>query len=139
MKMNNSPLTPQQKELKKRLEEIRRKRNAETASPRPTADSPPKRNKGAQRTRPKERKQPQMEMPSPPSIQRERKVETPQPSIVEREIGAPRKKRRQTASTSPKRKKSPLIQQLTNRDSLANAMILNEVLSKPIALRKRNR
>ncbi len=140
MKMNNTPLTSQQQELKKRLEEIRQKRNAKAAPRQNRKQQTPRRNERAQKREPLPRKQPQKSSSPAPSVHRDRKMETTQSEIARQEISASRTKRRQrTKPSSKNRKKNKLVKQLTYADSLRDAMILTEVVSKPIALRNRKR
>ena len=51
---------------------------------------------------------------------------------------AKKRSKRTKKTKSPKSSKT-LIQQLSDGQSVADAIVLSEVLSKPIALRKRNR
>lgn len=140
--MNNSSLTPQQEELKKRLEKIRNERNAKagTSPGQNTQSQQPKRVE----TRPRRNeKAPQQQR------RQERTSSTPAASSLsqskmeaqekrDRELLKRTQQKKQVVSQKPKtKKKNSLIKQLTDSDLLADAIILSEVLSKPIALRKR--
>lgn len=154
MKMNNSQLTPQQQELKKRLEEIRRNREAAShtdgeadtevlrRSKGPKRNTRPqrnRRNKEAQRKRrqPAQTTRSAKPVESKKTAQQVQRVETRQSAIFDEEISEKTSKR--VTQKRKTKKKNSLINQLSDADELTNAIILNEVLSKPIALRKRNR
>ena len=145
MKMNNSELTPKQEELKKRLEQIRTQRNAETAAGRNAQKQEPKRAKAQSRkSEHRPRNAPQQQHPQKkavnapaPLVQSKTEVESKREEIYREKMRKARSKK-QVVSQRPKiKKKNSLVKQLSDSDSLADAIILSEVLSKPIALRKK--
>ena len=145
MMMNNAPLTPKQEELKKRLEKIRSQRNAESGAGRNAqkqdskrVDTKSRRNEKTPRNAPQQQRQKEKTVSAPkPLIQSESETELKQEKI-QRESMRKVRNQKQVVSQKPKiKKKNSLIKQLSDSDSLRDAIILSEVLSKPVALRKR--
>ena len=116
METNNSELSSQQEELKKRLEEIRNRRKAEDSPRRNASNQTPRRNEGTQKN-PTSKKTQASASPTP-SLQTER---------VKKEASSSKPIKRRTYNEPKKiknKKKNELVKQLTNADSLKNAMIL---------------
>lgn len=145
MKMNNSQLTPKQEELKKRLEQIRSQRNAETAQKqnaqkqntqrtRTTA----RRNENAPRNAPQQQQQKRTTVSAPaPLVRSDAEDEANQEDFYRERMRKARNKKQVVIQKPKRKKKNSLVKQLTDSDSLADAIILSEIVSKPIALRKR--
>lgn len=140
MSSENTGRNAKQQELVKRLEEIRKQR---TAAETPTRSN--KQNSSQAKTRKRKQK-----AQKPKSNQRRRNEQQAQKQTKEHSSYPQKAKQRQTAKTKRHRakttgshqqstKKNSLIKQLSDRQSITDAMILSEVLSKPIALRDRNR
>lgn len=163
MSSNNPNLNPKQQELVDRLERIRQRRSASeneadlvnedrqvqqpspkrsnrnkqthtSARPRNRNEAPKKRNQAAPRNRESQRKQRSHE-----SIESVRQYSKSGLATYT----APRTTTRSTNKKQSTRKKQQkvgennLIKQLSDGNKLADAMILSEILSKPVALRKK--
>lgn len=158
-------LNPRQQELIKRLEEIRRQRleqERKTDKTRPAparADSSQRRNEQAQQRRKRGTQQQPTRPVNQQDAKTDRRVAAPRrtaPASSQRPVTqqtprdtaytqAQRSQAKQRTKTAGSRKKDtkkinskPLLEQLSNGNSLSQALILSEVLSKPIALRKIN-
>lgn len=154
MKRNNSTETSQkQAELKKRLQEIRQQRleieqaeragvdmrQSETRIPKSNLNKN-KRNRNQQQTRQRSNSQEQHSRSEPISLESTDDSYSSRKYRQARSESANKNKRiQETAQKMSKKKKNPLISQLSNSENLAQAFILSEVLSKPVALRKRRR
>lgn len=168
---NNSAQSEKQKELMRRLEEIRRQRgtttgrNSESNEARGQSTSrqttqTSRRNEGQQQERPSRpsqkrpqrqdnpysRKKPDGGMMTQTTYRQQSTIDERDP-IASSDSLSDLSKIRDTSQTieSSIRKKpqsktaNNVVKQLSQGDSLAQAIILNEVLSKPIALRKKYR
>lgn len=153
---NPSGQSQKQRELVERLEEIRQKRN--TAEGRKTTQTQ-RRNEGQQTKRPARetrRKANQQKKSAPgrqvdtgqfnqPSYQQKQTIEeraSMRSSTIGdisevsdiKDMGQKTSSRRITSKSA-----SNIINKLSNGNSLAESMVINEILSKPIALKKRYR
>lgn len=137
--MNNTPLTPKQEELKKRLEQIRRQRNEEARAEQNAEKPVPKKMETRPRRNekmPQQQRQKQKPVPTP-LTRSESDTELKQPEI-RKELRESTHKSKQVVTQVPKLKnKNSLVKQLSSGDRLVDTIILSEVLSKPIALRKK--
>lgn len=131
--MNNSELTPKQEELKRRLEQIRRQRNAEAANKNTQKQAPKstktqsKRNDKADRKTSQQKRQQDKPM-NAPLVQSKTEAKLKEDELY---------KKQDMAKKIEHKKKNSLVKQLTDSNRLKDAIILSEVLSKPIALRKK--
>lgn len=152
MDSNNPNLNPKQEELVKRLEEIRRKRNARSTTTKANDSlegtsleqqkEPRNRKQKRNQNRKQNRKQqteyidqipPQTEGVSLESTSLENKY-SPQRNrnkLLNKQASVQNKAKKQNGRT--------LIEQLSDRKELRDAIILSEILSKPVALKKRYR
>lgn len=167
---NNSGQSEKQKELVRRLEEIRRQRGtterrnagqrqAKSQSESRRTSQTPRRNEGqqerpsrpSQRTtnrqeNPFSRRQPNADRLTQPTYRQQPTIEEGDPITSSESISDLSKIDEISESSTPySRKKNSskmgknVVRQLSQGDGLAQAFILNEVLSKPIALRKKYR
>ncbi|SHE93469.1 hypothetical protein SAMN02745249_01465 [Atopostipes suicloacalis DSM 15692] len=144
MDSNNPNLNPKQEKLVKRLEEIRRKRNmqeTQKATPDRTKEKrsleqqdSQKRNRNKQQRPTRKTKQ-----SSTPSAQKRKQLtQSKKREPSRKSTSYPGQYATTKQSTQSKQQsKNRLIEKLSDGDQLADAIILSEILSKPVALRNR--
>ena len=141
MSSNQPGRNARQQELVKRLEEIRKKRQQE-ANPTPRNQieiDQARQNEAPKRRNVQPQKRKQKKSSSQPVDRNTAQLE--QYKVYQEEVKIQRpssKKESKATNQQRKKKKKNLIKQLSDSHSLANALILNEVLSKPIALSNKN-
>ena len=149
MDSNNSNLNPKQKDLVKRLEEIRQNRKMQETQEKVQKKAPSKRSL-EQQDRSKKRNRNQQQRPAKkaqqaPTAGRQKKKQSTQSQkqrSARKQTSYPRKYssvKQPPQSKQTRKNKDRLIEQLSDSDKLADAIILSEILSKPVALRKRYR
>lgn len=137
--MNNSPLTPKQEELKKRLEQIRRQRNEEARAEQNAEKPVPKKMETQSRRNekmPQQQRQKQKPVPTP-LTRSETDTELKQQEIRKELRESTHKSKQVVTQVQKLKNKNSLVKQLSSGDRLVDTIILSEVLSKPIALRKK--
>lgn len=166
MNSNNPNLNRKQEELVKRLEEIRRKRNVQDTDTqandslegRSIEQQSEPRNRNKQKrttTKPKRRSSTKSRRNEPQKRNKQTEYteqiprQTEGVSLESTSVGnrySPRPSRNQLSNKranaqykSKKQNGSNLIEQLSDGNKLADAIILSEILSKPVALKKRYR
>lgn len=143
MSSNQTDRNARQQELVQRLEEIRKKRQQDAnLTPRHQMEVPQnRRNVGAQKRKvvpqkSKEKQQP-LEQPTDKRMSQLEEYRAHEAMMDQRKYGA--KKKPSIVKPKKKQNKNSLVKQLSDSHKLADAIVLNEVLSKPIAFRKNNR
>lgn len=168
MNSNNPNLNRKQEELVKRLEEIRRKRNVQDTDTQANdslegrsieqQSEPRNRNQNKQKrttTKPKRRSSTKSRRNEPQKRNKQTEyteqiprqtegVSLESTSVGNRYSSQPSRnqlsnKRANAPNKSKKQNGSNLIEQLSDGNKLADAIILSEILSKPVALKKRYR
>lgn len=158
MDPNNPNLNPKQEELVKRLEEIRRRRNLQgnkQESLESTVDKRSLEQQGERRNRNKNKQKrssakPKRNQPTRSSTKKNQQSKQTRQSEYKGQTSYPertnqyssKERIKQMSSSQQKQRNkngSSLIEQLSDGDKLADAIILSEILSKPVALRKRYR
>lgn len=138
MNSNNQELNPRQRELVERLEEIRQKRMATDPVNKRAEDVGEQRRQEPQTRRNRNRNRRR--------TIREAENRTQKREVLQekaRQAAATKIERRPTQTqrkSTPKHSKNSgknIIETLSDGDKLADAMILSEILSVPVALRKR--
>lgn len=126
-------LSPKQKELVKRLEEIRRNKNNTKEDSKETTKKGQPRNKNMQQERNKSKQK--KKSFARPTEERTQRKETPS-YASNRRMKTNEPKKNQTV-TKRKEKSKDLINQLSKGNSLSQAIVLSEILGKPVSLRRK--